>query len=76
MSDPIERAEYDEPVRRYLALRSKLGLLEATVSADTLGDDDEYNRYQEQLETLSDDIEDVSDAAGTALEKMEPPNTQ
>jgi DNA-binding HxlR family transcriptional regulator/DNA-binding NarL/FixJ family response regulator len=76
VSDLIERADYDEPVRRYLALRSKLGLLEATVSADTLADDDEYSRYQEQLETLSDDIEDVSGVAETALEKMEPPNTQ
>ena len=72
VSDLIDRAEYDETVRRYLALRSKMGLLEAELPADALAGDEEYNRCREQLETLSDDIENVSEAAETALEQMEP----
>lgn len=72
VADLIERAEYDETVLRYLALRSKMGLLEAELPADTLGESDEYNRCQERLETLNDDIENSTEAAETALEQMEP----
>ena len=71
VADLIERGHKDGRVREYLALRSKLGLLEAELSADALSDDDEYNRYRERLETLDDDIENVSDAAEDTVERLE-----
>jgi len=71
VADLIERGHKDGRVREYLALRSKLGLLEAELSADALADDDEYNRYLERLETLDDDIENVSDAAEDTVERLE-----
>lgn len=74
VADLIERAEYDRQVQEYLALRSKLALLEAELSAETLADDDAYNRYRQRLETLDDDIEGVSKATEAALERMEPNN--
>lgn len=76
VAELVERAEYDQRVREYLALRSKLALLEAELSAEALADDDTYHRYRERLETLDDDIEDISEAAETALEQMEATNTQ
>ena len=74
VADLIERAEYDRQVQEYLALRSKLALLEAELSAETLADDDAYNRYRQRLETLDENIEGVSQATEAALERMEPNN--
>jgi len=76
VAELVERAEYDEKVREYLALQSKLALLEAEMSADALSEDDMYNRYQQRLETLDNDIENISKAAETALEQMGPTETQ
>lgn len=74
VADLVERAEYDRQIQEYLALRSKLALLEAELPADTLADNDAYNRYRQRLETLDDDIEGVSQATEAALERMEPTN--
>ena len=72
VTELIERAEYDERGRQYLALQSKLALLEAELPPEALADDEAYNRYQERLETLEDDIESPGEAAETALEQIEP----
>ena len=76
VADLIERAEYDEQVREYLALRSKLALLEAEMSADALAADDAYTQYRDRIETLEQDIENVSEEAETAIEQMRPTDTQ
>jgi len=76
VADLIERTEYDERMRRYLALRSKLALLEAELPAETLADNEEYTRYRERLETLEEAVEDPSDAAESALEHLEADSTQ
>lgn len=76
VAELVERAEYDQRVREYLALQSKLALLEAEMSADALAEDDMYHRYRERLDTLDEDIENVSEAAEVALEQMEATNTQ
>jgi DNA-binding HxlR family transcriptional regulator/DNA-binding response OmpR family regulator len=76
VAELVERAEYDDGVREYLALQSKLALLEAELSPDALADDEAYNQYRERLETLDDDIENVSQAAETTLERLEAQNRQ
>jgi hypothetical protein len=76
VADLIERAEYDEQVREYLALRSKLALLEAEMSADALAADDAYTQYRDRIETLEQDTENGSEEAETAIEQMRPTDTQ
>lgn len=76
VSELIARAEYDDKVRRYLALQSKLALLEAELPPDALADDDAYNRYQDRLETLDHDIENPPEAAETALQRLRPGGSQ
>ncbi len=76
VAELIERAEYDEKERRYLALQSKLALLEAELPPDALADDDAYNRYRDRLETLDHDIENPPEAAETALQQLRPGRTQ
>lgn len=70
VAELVERAEYDDKVREYLALQSKLALLETEMSADALANDDGYNRYRQRVDTLEHEIDDVSDTAETALERM------
>jgi len=76
VTELIERAEYDEKVRQYLALQSKLALLEAELPPEALADDEAYNRYQERLETLENDIENPAEATETALKQLEPESSR
>jgi len=76
VTELIERAEYDEKIRRYLALQSKLALLEAELPPDALADDAAYNRYRERLNTLEQAIENPPEAAETALQQLRPGRSQ
>lgn len=71
MADLIARSDYDAMVREYLSLRSKVGLLEAELPADALADNDAYNRCQQRLATLDDDIDEIPQAAEKAFERAE-----
>jgi len=76
VTELIERAEYDEKGRQYLALQSKLALLAAELPPDALADDAAYNRYRNRLDTLEEDMENPPEAAETALQQLRPERTQ
>lgn len=58
VADLVERASYDREVRRYLALRSKLAVLEAENTASSLAASEEYTRLREQFEELQERVDE------------------
>jgi DNA-binding HxlR family transcriptional regulator/DNA-binding response OmpR family regulator len=65
----LDRAELEREHRQYLALRSKVALLEAELSSDALAASDTYQRLTARLDAMDPDPEDV-DAESASLERM------
>lgn len=70
VDDIVARAEYVRDVREYLALRSKLALLDAAESESALAAADAYEQSRERLETLEAQLGDVSGEVESALERL------
>lgn len=65
----LDRTELERKHRQYLALRSKVALLEAELSSDALAASDTYQRLTARLDAMGPDPEDV-DAESASLERM------
>lgn len=65
----LDRAELEREHRQYLALRSKVALLEAELSSDALAASETYQRLTARLDAMGPDPEDV-DAESASLERM------
>lgn len=65
----LDRREYDDLVREYLALRSKQALLRVELSYETREADEEYGRLVTRIEELEEKIGDIPDEALTRFTK-------
>lgn len=65
----LDRAELEREHRQYLALRSKVALLEAELSSEALAASDSYQRLTDRLDAMDPEPEDV-DAESASLERM------
>ena len=65
----LDRAKLEREHRQYLALQSKVALLEAELSTEELADSDTYQRLTDRLDELDPDVDDV-DANSAALERL------
>jgi DNA-binding HxlR family transcriptional regulator/DNA-binding NarL/FixJ family response regulator len=65
----LDRAELEREHRQYLALQSKVALLEAELSSDALAASDSYQRLTDRLDAMDPEPEDV-DAESASLERM------
>jgi DNA-binding response OmpR family regulator len=54
----LERSEYDSLLQEYYSLVEKQATLEATKSGTELAGNEEYERLQERIETVQDDLSD------------------
>ncbi|MEF8784593.1 MAG: winged helix-turn-helix transcriptional regulator [Haloarculaceae archaeon] len=70
VADLFERREYGSQIQEYLALRSKLTLLEAEHSPQTLEESEEYQRLQDRLDDLDATGEDIEAAGPEMLERI------
>jgi DNA-binding HxlR family transcriptional regulator/DNA-binding response OmpR family regulator len=70
VDDLLDRSEYDSEMRQYLALRSKLAVLESERPPEELEASEEYQRYQQRLDTLEKTIDEVDEEAVETLERI------
>lgn len=68
VTDLFERREYSARLQEYLALRSKLALIEAEGLPGALETAEEYERLKDRIETLDVTSDEVADAPAEILE--------
>jgi DNA-binding HxlR family transcriptional regulator/DNA-binding response OmpR family regulator len=76
VADLLERAESGRDVQEYLALRSKLAVIESELSPSELTDNDEYDRVRARVDELEGNIDTDVDTMSGALDRLEVDSNQ
>ncbi|WP_136716514.1 winged helix-turn-helix transcriptional regulator [Halorientalis salina] len=76
VADLVERSEYDDQLQQYLALRSKLAVLQAETPIEDLESREEYERLLNRLDALDATSDDIADAAPETLDRISLPEPQ
>lgn len=72
----FERREYDAQLQEYLALRSKLALLQVEYTAETLEANEEYRRLRTRLDELEPTSDEIANADPKTFERVAVGNAQ
>lgn len=72
----FERREYDAQLQEYLALRSKLALLQVEYTAETLEANEEYRRLLTRLDELEPTSDEIANADPKTFERVAVGNAQ
>ncbi|WP_435099141.1 winged helix-turn-helix transcriptional regulator [Halorubrum sp. N11] len=75
VAELFERREYDAQLQEYLALQSKIALLQVEYSDESLESNDEYQRLRGRLDELEPTSEAIEDADPETFERTPLENT-
>lgn len=70
VAELFDRREYDAQLQEYLALRSKLALLQVEYTADSLETNEEYQRHRTRLDELEPTDEEIEEADPETFERV------
>jgi DNA-binding HxlR family transcriptional regulator/DNA-binding response OmpR family regulator len=76
VAELFERREYDAQLQAYLALRSKLALLQVEYTAETLEANEEYRRLRTRLDELKPTSGEIANADPETFERIAVGNAQ
>lgn len=76
VTELFERREYDAQLQAYLALRSKLALLQVEYTAETLEANEEYRRLRTRLDELKPTSGEIANADPETFERIAVGNAQ
>ena len=76
VAELFERREYDAQLQAYLALRSKLALLQVESTAETLEANEEYRRLRTRLDELKPTSGEIANADPETFERIAVGNAQ